>query len=172
MGCANRLPPRSCVSRSSPQPRQNLPDTHTSGTAVSIAKIFITIKFLRSQEMMWDAIDLSICSINEVCVGIITANLPPLRKTILGVFSKILPTSFATSMGVASRKHGSRFHPTVSQYTSKRHTNLDNNGDDESERYILELEEKKTYGITKTWQFSVREGDVQSYRTASLRDGM
>ena len=122
--------------------------------------------------MMYDAIDLSICSINEVCVGIIIANLPPLRKTILSLLSHIIPASMATSLGVTSRKHASQFHPTASTYTSKGHTKLDNHGDrdDESKRYILELEERKESGIRKTTHVSIREGDVRSQKTVSLRE--
>jgi hypothetical protein len=78
----------------------------------------------------------------------------------------------ATSLGVTSRKHTSQFHPTASVYNSKRHTKLHNHGDgdDGSERYILELEDRKTEreGITKTTHVSIREGDAQSHKTMSL----
>ena len=147
--------------------------TCSRGTALSIAKIPITFRFLRSKEMMWDAIDLSICSINEVCVGIIIANLPPLRKTILGLLSRVLPASFATTFGVSSRRQASQSHPISNVYNSKGHTKLDNGGDDESERYILELEERKsTTGIVKTTHVSIRDGDAQSHHTGSATDRM
>jgi hypothetical protein len=140
--------------------------TQESGTAISIAKTFITHRFLRSQEVMWDAIDLSICSINEVCVGIIVANLPPLRKTILGLFSRVIPARFATSLG-GSRKHTSKFHQSSSHFSSRGRTRLDDKGDDESERHILELQDRKYgVGITKTTQVSV-QGDAKSQRTPS-----
>lgn len=129
--------------------------THHSGTGLSIAKIPITAKFLRSEELMWDAIDLSICSINEVCVGIIVANLPPLRKTILGVFSRILPESFATAIGV-SRKHNSQFNAVSLQYTSKGRTKLQDDADGESERCILKLGERQQHwNIMKTTHVSI-----------------
>jgi hypothetical protein len=119
--------------------------------------------------MMWDAIDLSICSINEVCVGIIIANLPPLRKTILRLFSRVLPPSYASNGGV-SRKHTSQFLPISSHFSSKGLTKLDNKDDDESERHILELEDtKQDAGIMKTMQVSVRDGDAQSQKTPSLK---
>ncbi|KAG9186679.1 hypothetical protein G6011_09787 [Alternaria panax] len=138
------------------------------GTGISVAKTFVTYKFLRSEEMMWDAIDLSICSINEVCVGIIIANLPPLRKTVLGLFSRVLPGSYGTGAG-SSRKRSS-FHPTSSPFSSRGRTKLDNNDDDESERHILELEDRK-HGvkITKTTQVDVREGNAVS-QTPSLSE--
>ncbi|KAI4660340.1 uncharacterized protein J4E78_005043 [Alternaria triticimaculans] len=140
-----------------------------SGTGLSIAKLFITMKFLRSEEPMWDAIDLSICSINEVCVGIIIANLPPLRITILGLFSRFLPAGYATSFGV-SRRNTSQFYPASSNYISKARTKLDSNGDDESERHILELEDRiQCAGIMKTTHVSIRESDAQSQRTLSLK---
>ena len=118
---------------------------------------------------MWDAIDLSICSINEVCVGIIIANLPPLRRTILGLFSRFLPASYAISFGV-SRRNTSQFYPASSHYMSKARTKLDSKGDDESERHILELEDRvQCAGIMKTTHVSIREGDAQSQRTLSLK---
>ncbi|KAJ4295035.1 hypothetical protein N0V90_007043 [Kalmusia sp. IMI 367209] len=134
------------------------------GTALSIAKIPITYKFLRSKELMWDAIDLSICSTNEVAVGIIIANLPPLRKTINGLFARFLPASFATSMGITSRRQQSQNNPIASMYSTKGHTKLDNSADDESERYMLELEDRKPSGsgIMKTTHVSIREGDARS----------
>ncbi|CAN9154491.1 unnamed protein product [Alternaria alternata] len=139
------------------------------GTGLSVAKTFVTYKFLRSQEMMWDAIDLSICSINEVCVGIIIANLPPLRKHILGLFSRVLPGSYATGAG-NSRKQNSQFHPNSSHFSSRGRTKLDNKDDDESERHILELEERtQSAKIMKTTQVSVREGNAHS-QTPSLNE--
>ncbi|KAF2127474.1 hypothetical protein P153DRAFT_295109 [Dothidotthia symphoricarpi CBS 119687] len=119
------------------------------GTALSIVKIPTTYRFLRSKEVMWDAIDLSICSINEVCVGIVIANLPPLRKTINEFLSKVLPTKFASSAGVASRKQPSQIVLSSMTHSSKGHTKLDNQGDSESERYILGLEDRKSLGISR-----------------------
>lgn len=137
--------------------------TEESGTAISIAKTFITYRFLRSQELMWDAIDLSICSINEVCVGIIVANLPPLRKTILGLTSRVMPSKYVTSVG-GSRKHT---HQTSSHFSSRGRTRLDDKDDDESERHILELQDRKQgVGIMKTTQADV-QGDGRSQRTLS-----
>ena len=156
MGRKSRLPARSCVSIPADVTRkQQL--TSSRGTGLSVAKIPITHKFLRSTEMMWDAIDLSICSLNEVCVGIIIANLPPLRKTILGFMSRVIPASFATSLGVSSRRHIGQAHPMSNMYTSKGHTKLDNTEDNESERSILELEDRKTSGILKTTYVSIHE---------------
>ena len=94
---------------------------------------------------MRDAVDLSICSINEVAVGIVVANLPPLRKTINSLLAKILPDKFATTLGMGSRKQASQ-NPIASVYSAKGHTKLDNSADDESERYILELEDRKSSG--------------------------
>jgi hypothetical protein len=111
---------------------------------------------------MWDAIDLSICSINEVCVGIIVANLPPLRKTINGILAKVLPAGFSSTMGVGSRKQASQSHPISNLYSSKGHTKLDNEGDDDSERFILELEDRKPAGIVKTTHVSVRDENAVS----------
>ncbi|KAH9876723.1 hypothetical protein J1614_003855 [Plenodomus biglobosus] len=122
-----------------------------SGTALSIAKIPTTYKFLRSKELMWDAVDLSICSVNEVCVGIIIANLPPLRKTLNGLLSKVLPASLTGNSGNASRKMNSR----AITISTKGHNKLADNGDGDSERYILELEEQRPSQIMKTTRVDV-----------------
>jgi hypothetical protein len=108
---------------------------------------------------MYDAIDLSTCSINEVCVGIVIANLPPLRKILIGVISKAVPATFMTTMGGSSRKRPSQYHPNSTVYSSKGHTKIDSSGDDESERYILELEDRKNPGIVKTTHVSIRNED-------------
>lgn len=121
------------------------------GTALSIAKIPTTYKFLRSKEPMRDAIDLSICSVNEVCVGIIIANLPPLRKTLNGLLSRIIPASLTGNSGGASRKMNSR----TNHLSSKGHNKLPDSGDGDSERYMLELEDRKPAGIVKTTRVDV-----------------
>ncbi|EUC45544.1 hypothetical protein COCMIDRAFT_95192 [Bipolaris oryzae ATCC 44560] len=139
------------------------------GTGLSVAKISITAKFLKSQEMMWDAIDLSICSINEVCVSIIVANLPPLRNTILSLFSKIIPASFATAMGV-SQKPTSQFDIVSPHYASKGRTKLQDD-DEESERCILELgERQQNWSIMKTTQLDVHNEDAKSYQISPTRN--
>ncbi|KAF2027633.1 hypothetical protein EK21DRAFT_102349 [Setomelanomma holmii] len=140
------------------------------GTGISIAKIPTTFRFLRTKEMMWDAIDLSICSINEVCVGIIVANLPPLRKIILGLLSNILPANFANTLHGSSRKQPGQSHRMSTMHSTKGHTKLDDQADDESERYILELEDKKGPGIMKTTHVSIRDDDVRSQKAHSVKD--
>ncbi|KAI8931829.1 hypothetical protein NX059_011466 [Plenodomus lindquistii] len=126
------------------------------GTAISVAKIPTTYRFLRSKEFMWDAIDLSICSINEVCVGIIIANLPPLRKTLMGLFPSFLPASLISNTG-ASRKQTSRTNQSLRTYSTKGHNRLPDSHDADSERYILELEDRKNAGITRTTRVEIDE---------------
>jgi hypothetical protein len=116
--------------------------------------------------MMRDAIDLSICSINEVCVGIVIANLPPLRKTILGVLSRVIPASFATTRGMSSRKHAGQARPISYVYSSKGRTKLGDTNDNESERSILELKERKSSGITKTTDVTIYD-EAQSHHARS-----
>ncbi|EMD61626.1 hypothetical protein COCSADRAFT_344518 [Bipolaris sorokiniana ND90Pr] len=131
------------------------------GTGLSVAKIPITAKFLKSQEMMWGAMDLSICSINEVCVGIIVANLPSLRNTILNLFSESIPVSSSTAMRV-SQKPTSHFDIVSSHYASKGHTKLQDD-EDESERCILELgERRQNWSIMKTTRVDVRNEGATS----------
>lgn len=118
---------------------------------------------------MWDAIDLSICSINEVCVGIIVANLPPLRNTILSLFPKIIPASFATAMGV-SQKPTSQFDMVPSHYASKGRTKLQDD-DEESERCILELgERQRNWSIMKTTQVDVYNEDAKSCQISPTKN--
>ncbi|KAL5371404.1 hypothetical protein DPSP01_014284 [Paraphaeosphaeria sporulosa] len=131
--------------------------------SLSIAKISITYKFLRSKEPMWDAIDLSVCSINEVVVEIIIANLPPLRKTINNLLANVLPARFTTTLGLSSRKQLSQSNPIASVYNARAHMKLDNSADNESERYMLELEDRKTpgQGIVKKTHVNI-QGDARS----------
>ncbi|KAL1604764.1 hypothetical protein SLS60_004304 [Paraconiothyrium brasiliense] len=144
------------------------------GTALSIAKIPITYRFLRTKETMWDAIDLSICSINEVAVGIVIANLPPLRKTINNIMAKILPAKFANSLGMTTRKQQSQSNPIASVYSTKGHTKLDNSADDESERYMLELEDRKASGsgIVKTTHVTIQDDAWSNHQPRSSRDNV
>ncbi|TID25697.1 hypothetical protein E6O75_ATG03560 [Venturia nashicola] len=109
------------------------------GTSISIVKIPMTCRFVRSKELFSDAIDLSICCLNEVCVEIIIANLPPLRKTILGMLSHVLPASVATSIGASSKNQGGQSHRLSIISSSKRRTILDEQDDKWSDRYILDL---------------------------------
>lgn len=110
---------------------------------------------------MWDAIDLSICSIDEVCMDIIIANLPPLRSTILGILSKVLPASFATTIGATSRHQPDHSHAVYGTKGFSKHDKID---DDESERYILELEERKVSVITKTMHVTIERNGAGSVR--------
>ena len=126
------------------------------------------MKYFQSNEILRDAVDLSICSINEVCVGIIVANLPPLRRTILGLFSKFLPESCSINMG----KHTSQY--TTSQgspYNSKSHVERETITDNESERCILELKGRpQSSGIMKTTHVMIHNGDAHSNEAHSVKE--
>ncbi|KAI2487538.1 hypothetical protein Ptr902_01671 [Pyrenophora tritici-repentis] len=135
---------------------------------LSIAKIPMTMKFLDSEESIWDAVDLSICSINEVCVGIIIANLPPLRRTILGSFSKFIPESYATGLG----KHTSQYTASRgSQHTSKSQAERETIADDESECCILELNKRpQSSGIMKTTHVLIQNGEAHSNEVHTVKE--
>ncbi|CAA9958518.1 hypothetical protein PTMSG1_02070 [Pyrenophora teres f. maculata] len=135
---------------------------------LSIAKIPMTMKFLHSDESIWDAVDLSICSINEVCVGIIIANLPPLRRTILGFFSKLIPESYSTSLG----KHTSQYTASRgSQHTSKSHAERETIADNESECCILELNKRpQSSGIMKTTHVMIQNGAAHSNEVHTVKE--
>lgn len=172
VGCKTRISSRSRVSLVTNNNIKSGTYMFISGTGLSIAKIPITYKFLRTKEVMSDAVDLSICSINEVAVGIIIANLPPLRKTINGLMARILPEKFASTLGVTTRKQQSQ-NPIQSVYSTKGHTKLSNtSADDESERYMLELEDRKVSGsgIVKTTQVDIREDARSNHQPWSSRE--
>ncbi|KAH6669046.1 hypothetical protein B0J14DRAFT_156097 [Halenospora varia] len=62
------------------------------GTSLSIAKLFDLRRVLTLKEnFLHESVSLSILSVAEVGVGIITACLPPLRKTFDELLSKIMP---------------------------------------------------------------------------------
>jgi len=135
---------------------------------LSIAKIPMTMKLVQSEEMMWDAVDLSICSINEVCVGIIITNLPPLRRAIFGFFSKFIPNSYSTSLG----KHTSQYTASRgSQHNLKSRTERETMTDDESERCILELNKRpQSSGIMKTTHVMIQNGEAHSHVAHSVKE--
>ncbi|KAE9976023.1 hypothetical protein EG328_002862 [Venturia inaequalis] len=134
------------------------------GTSISIAKIPITYRFLRSKEFFSDAIDLSICALNEVCVGIIIANLPPLRKIILGMLSDVLPTSMSSKLGASSRNQGGPSHRMSTVPSSKRRSMVDELADEWSERYMLDLEDGKAHGI------NIRDDEARTQQTPSVKE--
>ncbi|QDS73256.1 hypothetical protein FKW77_004272 [Venturia effusa] len=139
-------------------------------TGISIAKIPITYKFIRSKELWWDAIDLSICAINEVSVGIIVANIPPLRKTILGLMSRVLPSGFASTLGLSSRKQTGQSHRMSTVQSSKRHTMLEERADEWSERSMVDSDLGRTSWITKDTQVNVRDEEARWQRTPSVKE--
>ncbi|KNG48646.1 hypothetical protein DDE82_002708 [Stemphylium lycopersici] len=140
------------------------------GTGISITKIPMTTSFLQTDEPMWDAIDLSICSINEACIGIIVANLPPLRKTILSLLSHVVPARLASTLGISKKTSGGSYGAGSSQFSSKRQTRIEDDTDDEDQQGILELEERKhNSGIVKTTHVSVC-GDGRSASSVSVSE--
>lgn len=143
--------------------------TLDSGTSLSIAKIRVTYVFLRSTEPMWDAIDLSTCSIKEVCVGIIIANIPPLRSSILGLLSRIVPDGFARIMRESTRSRHGRSYQASTRNASNRSAVSAEPPDNESEQSILELEDGTLPGIIETTEVVVQEEGAMSQQTPSVK---
>lgn len=114
-----------------------------------------------SPDPTYTSVNLSIYAIAEVFVGVITACLPPLRKTFDQVLRKILPASLMSSRGTKSRESYALkafSNPSSAANKSRRE------GDDGDSDYAIleEGEGKSKEEIVKTTQVSVTVDDKVS----------
>ncbi|KAF2006844.1 hypothetical protein P154DRAFT_480599 [Amniculicola lignicola CBS 123094] len=124
-------------------------------TTISALKFYEMRALHDSLDPSYKAVNLSIYSNAEVAAGIITASLPPLRKTIENLLKKVLPEGF---MGMAtSRTKGNSYNMPVYGSQNSRTEKPKHEQDDGSEKAILPEEfgwDNKT-GIVRTTHFSV-----------------
>lgn len=123
-------------------------------------------------EAYYESVSLSIWSITEISIGIVVANLPPLRKSFDGMFKHILPDSVTDKVfsGKPSQGQGQSYNlPTYRSQVTRRSTIEAMTGrsarqtkDNESDKAILEdLEGEYTgkkfskRGIMRTTRVSV-----------------
>ncbi|KAG9235330.1 hypothetical protein BJ875DRAFT_374471, partial [Amylocarpus encephaloides] len=126
-----------------------------SGTILSIIKLFWLYRILQlKRDYLYEGVSLTLISGLEVGVGMITANLPPLRKTFEGILGRVLPASMlsSTSRGTPSDGMGHACNSTVKRSRMDETARSD---DGESEVGILEDYGKKGPGIWKTTRVTI-----------------
>ncbi|KAF2127821.1 hypothetical protein P153DRAFT_294851 [Dothidotthia symphoricarpi CBS 119687] len=137
-------------------------------TTISALKLW-SFQLLQDQtETYYESVSLSIWSTTEVSIGIVVANLPPLRKSFDGMFKHILPAAIFSGKQSSSRLKSFNL-PTYGSQSARRSKiegrsgrseRLPSIADNASERAILEDIEnqdgaKSSSGIMRTTQLMV-----------------
>jgi hypothetical protein len=144
-------------------------------SSATICSVFKTVELraiTKTQDPTWDGVNLTIWSSCEASIGILIASLPPLRTAFDHIFQRILPSTLQNSSKMPQYGYGG--HSTNGNIrmgtfqSSKAYRSrlpgesvLDNDGD--SDRAILEVEDGKGLGITKTTQVSIQETEAGSH---------
>jgi hypothetical protein len=118
----------------------------------------------QTRDPTWDGVDLAIWASAEASIGILIASLPPLRKAFDHIFRHVLPSALQSSHKtphLGYGQSGGKIRMSTFQNSKAYHSRitggsvLDSDGD--SDRAILDDEENKVTGITKTTQVTVSE---------------
>ncbi|KAF1837148.1 hypothetical protein BDW02DRAFT_181833 [Decorospora gaudefroyi] len=146
----------------------------------TICSIFKTIELrtiIKTQDPSWDGTNLAIWSGAELSTGILIASLPPLRKAFDNLFRKVLPSSFTNSGKTPQYGYGvsasgaNNIHMKNFQGSKAYHSRIPGesvlDGDDESDRAILEDEEHKGPGIMKSTAVNVTLSEVEDGGSSS-----
>lgn len=145
------------------------------GTSLSIAKLFDLRRVLTLKEnFLYESVSLSILSVAEVGVGIITACLPPLRKTFDELLSKMMPETVwetypTEGEGRAQSSHNYAMPVFGFGSKSSNGTTATATSDGESQRAIVREEDMDhTHGaLGKTTLITVENIEMQPPGTAS-----
>jgi hypothetical protein len=89
-------------------------------TTISAIKLWDFQRIQGLKEAYYESVTLSIWSISEVSVGIVVANLPPLRKSFDGFFKHVLSGSINTKLGISDNSNLQSFK--LPSYGSKRNS--------------------------------------------------
>ncbi|KAF9693277.1 hypothetical protein EKO04_008770 [Ascochyta lentis] len=142
-------------------------------TAISSIKLVYFQKLQGQIEVYYESVSLSIWSITEISVGIVVANLPPLRKSFDSLFKHLLPESVTENISSGRKLHGGNHSFNLSTYRNQatrrstigvvtgrsvRHT--EDNASDKAILGILEGEDIvdnnfSNAGITRTTRVTV-----------------
>lgn len=107
--------------------------------------------------------NLAVWSSAEASIGILIAALPPLRKAFDHFFSRILPSTMQNSQKTPGYGYGhsSNIRMGTFQNSKAYHSRLPGesvlDNDSDSDRAILEDQEKQASGIVKTTKVTVSE---------------
>lgn len=110
-----------------------------------------------SPDPTYTAVPLSIFSQTEVCAGMITSCLPPLRKTFENLLKRVLPESV---VGSSKTKGNSYALPAYGSQLSRTGVKPNHDTDGESEEHILD---PKSGGIVRTTQVSIYDHERRGY---------
>jgi hypothetical protein len=123
--------------------------------------------------------NLAIWSSAECSIGIWIASLPPLRKAFDTLFKKVLPSTLTNSHKTPQYGYGARsttdirmksFHGSKA-YHSKIPGESILDGDDESDRHILEGAENKDQGIMKSTKVTITQEAGEDEASGSSSKG-
>jgi hypothetical protein len=118
-------------------------------TAISAMKLWDFQRLQGLKEVYYESVTLSIWSMTEVSMGIVVANLPPLRKSFDRLLKHVLP-KFSTNRSTSSRfpsVHLPTYHSNhdpgataegVTGRGARLHSMTTVTGDHESDKAILE----------------------------------
>ncbi len=139
--------------------------------------------------MYYESVSLSIWSIVEIPVGIVVANLPPLRKSFDGMLKHVLPGSVVDKLFTGKHSNNGKqsyWLPTYRSNTTRRSTveavtrrSARNTADNESDKAILEDIETDDMGmkfskndIMRTTQYSVHHQPAQDKQYPHIKSGV
>lgn len=159
------------------------PKSYVSGTntqyRATICSIFKTVELrtiFTTHDPTWDGVNLTIWSQAELSLGIMIASLPPLRKALIGVFHRILPSTLTGSRKTPMYGQGyGQGHSATGNvimdnlrgskaYHSRIHGESILDADDDSDRAILEEGAHAGTGIMKNVTVTVKEGSAEPNR--------
>jgi hypothetical protein len=143
-------------------------DTVHSTTTISALKLYEMKSLNSSPDPTYTSVNLSIYATAEVFVGVITACLPPLRKTFDQVLRNMLPNGMISSRTTQTRdSYALQKITNPSSHVNKKST-AGHESDGDSDYAILEENALKAHGsndeIIKTTQVTVTLDDKGSER--------
>jgi hypothetical protein len=144
---------------------------HDSCTTISAIKLWDFQRIQDLKEVYYESVTLSIWSMTEVSVGIVVANLPPLRKFFDRFLNHIVSGSFTSKVDFPSlhlstyRSKNDRKSMTDGMACRSARLHSSATGDNESDRAALnkvELDDRKhSNEIVKTTQVTLDCGALK-----------
>ena len=148
-------------------------DFQYSATICSIFKTVELRTIFTTQDPTWDGVDITIWSQAELSLGILIASLPPLRKALISVFQRILPSTLTGSRKTPLYGQGYGQGHSASgnvimdnlrgskAYHSRIHGESVLDADDDSDRAILEEGTHTGSGIMKSMTVTVKKASAE-----------
>jgi hypothetical protein len=152
-------------------------DATNSCTTISALKIWNQQVHIGTREIHWDLVSMTLWATAETTVGIMVANLPPLRKSFEKLFKSFLQSTSTGDMDTTGTRAGNTsnaFRMQSYRTQTRRQSMMDglrgyragqSISDNESDKAILEGSEgengpqRPSQGIVKTTEVTVRESE-------------